>query len=62
MEVEGVINSRPLCYIYDTNGDNIITSSHLEKIDQQTVQNMTKRAQHIKNTFEHFGNDFRTSI
>ena len=28
-EVEGVVNSRPLCYIYDENIDEVLTPSHL---------------------------------
>ena len=28
-EVKGVLNARPLCYIYDDSTDTIITPSHL---------------------------------
>ena len=77
-EVEGVIKSRPLCYIYYTNVDNIITPSHLvfgrrlstqipgEKIDHPTEEDITERAQHIKNLLEHlwkrFQNEYLTEL
>ena len=71
MEVKGVINSRPLCYIYDKNVDNIITPSHLvfgrrlltqiqgNKSDQPTVENIIKRAQNIKNILKYFWKRFQ---
>ena len=78
IKVEGVINSHPLCYIYDKNVDNIITLSHLvlgrrlltqiqgDENAQPILKNRTKRAHQIQNILEHFWkrfqNDYLTKL
>ena len=29
IEIEGILNTRPICYIYDDSPDTVIISSHL---------------------------------
>ena len=68
-EVEGVLNSRPLCHIYDDNIDDVITPSHLlfgrrllspsyENVTPENIcfstESVAKRAQFINTLLEHF--------
>ena len=69
VEIEGVLNSRPLCYVYDDPMDNVITPSHLmigrrllstfyedtepESIDF-TSATITRRSKYINELLTHF--------
>ena len=68
-EVEGVLNSRPLCHIYDDNVDEILTPSHLifgrrllsptyETASPDTLEfsseDLSRRAKYIHSLLEHF--------
>ena len=53
IKVEGVINSHPLCQIYDTNVDNIITLSHLV-FGRRLLTQIQGEIFKIQNILEHF--------
>ena len=70
LEIENVLNSRPLCYLYDDDQDDILTPNHLlygKKLDVDNVnsdicvnnlnfreENLTKRKQYLSTVLQHF--------
>ena len=74
VEIECVLNSRPLCYIYDDSVDDVITPSHLlfgrrllssfqEDVDPENVEftpaTLSKRAKHINRLTKQFWNSWK---
>ena len=69
-EIEGVINSRPLCYLNSDDLSEIVTPSHLlygrrilskssdrsnsSNIQEETVQSISKRLKHLKRLIDNF--------
>ena len=70
LEIENVLNSRPLCYLYDDDQDDILTPNRLlygKKLDVDNVnsdicvnnlnsreENLTKRKQYLSTVLQHF--------
>ena len=65
IEIEGILNTRPICYIYDDSPDTVIISSHLiygrnplteipaddAKIK---IKNYSKRFRHLQSLIQRF--------
>ena len=73
VEIECVLNSRPLCYIYNDSVDDVITPSHLfgrrllscfqEDVDPENVEftpaTLSKRAKYINRSTKQFWNSWK---
>ena len=71
-EIQTVINNRPLTFLYDEPGDEVLTPNHLlygRKINLENTstddnieadeENITKKAKHIDTLLQHFRNRWR---
>ena len=64
IEIEGILNTSPLCYIYDDSPDTVITPSHLiyrrnllTEIPADDVKNnYSKRFRHLQSLIQQFWN------
>ena len=71
IEIEGIMNSRPLCYQYSDQLDDVITPSHLlhgrrifnwhsnESISDETTYTLTNRLKHLQTVIDHMKNRWR---
>ena len=73
VEVEGILNSRPLCYIYDNEIDEVLTPSHLifgrriltsieseAELDSRATETiLTRKMKNINNLISSFWNSWK---
>ena len=67
-EIEGIINCRPLTYIYNDNTEEVVTPSHLvyggrllsksrnDKPDNFNIENLTRRIKYLRTLIQHYWN------
>ena len=68
IEIEGIINCRPLTYIYNDNTEEVATPSHLiygrrllskpsnDKPDNFNLKNLTRRMKYLHTLIQHYWN------
>ena len=70
-EIEGIINCRPLTYIYNDNTEEVVTPSHLiygrrllskpsnDKPDNFNLENLTRRMKYLHTLIQHYWNRWK---
>ena len=70
-EIEGIINCRPLAYIFNDNTEEVVTPSHLicgrrllskpsnDKPDNFNVKNLTWRMKYLHTLIQHYWNRWK---
>ena len=70
-EIKGIINCRPLTYIYNDNTEEVVTPSHLiygcrlllklsnDKPDNFSLENLTRRTKYLHTLLQHYWNRWK---